>query len=57
MLTLLRMHQPDAAEQELHALQHMGAGDVADVPALQAAIDAERAVQDLKPYTAPGAKF
>ena len=57
VLTLLRQHQPDEAEQQLHALQRVGAGDVADVPALQAAIDAERAAQNLKPYTAPGAKF
>jgi len=42
VLTLLRQHQPDEAEQQLHALQRVGAGDVADVPALQAAIDAER---------------
>jgi lysophospholipase L1-like esterase/tetratricopeptide (TPR) repeat protein len=42
VLTLLRLHQPDAAEQQLRALQHVGAADVADVPALQAAIEAER---------------
>ncbi|HEX5011465.1 MAG TPA: GDSL-type esterase/lipase family protein [Planctomycetota bacterium] len=42
VLTLLRQHLPDEAEQQLHALQRVGASDVVDVPAMQAAIDAER---------------
>ncbi len=39
----LRLDQPDEAERQLRALQRVGASGVADVPALQAAIDERRA--------------
>ncbi len=39
----LRQNLPDEAEQQLRTLQRVGVGDVADVPALEAAIAEKRA--------------
>jgi|GEM_PF-6939600 len=45
----LRLDQPDEAERQLRALQRVGAGAVADVPTLEAAIDERRAALAGKP--------
>lgn len=46
---LLRLERPDEAEAQLRALQALGAGTLADIPGLQAAIAQKRAARAAPP--------
>jgi len=46
---LLRLDRPDEADEQLRALQRMGAGTLADIPDLKAAIEQKRAARAAPP--------